>query len=59
MSSTGGKPSSRSQVLCPILEKPNNLKRKVLLTIEDLLKYYFNRKHKSNNEKPIGLISKI
>ena len=59
MSSTPGKPSSRSQALCLILGKSEDLKRNVLPTTKDLLKYYLHVKHASSKEKPTGLISKI
>ena len=59
MTSAPGKPTSISQVLCPILGKPEDLKTNVLPTTEELLKYYLYLKHESDVEKPIGLLSKI
>ena len=59
MTSAPGKPTLRSQVLCPILGKPEDLKTNVLPTTEELMKYYLYLKFESDVEKPIGLLSKI
>ena len=57
--SASGKSSSRSQVLCPILGKPDDLKTNVLPTTEELLKFYLHLKLESNSKKPTGLLFKI
>ena len=54
--SASGKSPSRSQVLCPILGKPDDLKTNVLPTPEELLKFYLHQKLESNSKTPTGLL---
>ena len=51
--------TSGSIVNCHILGKPEDLKTNVLLTINDLLKYYLHLKEKSYKQKPRGLSPRI
>ena len=59
MSAAHERPTSRSQVLCPILGKAEDLKTNALPTTAELLKYYLHLKLESNKKKPTGLLSRI
>ena len=51
--------TSRSEVNCLILEKPQDLKTNVLPTINDLLKYHLHLKKESHKQNPRGLFPRI
>ena len=51
MSAAHERPTSRSQVLCPILGKAEDLKTNALPTTAELLKYYLHLKLESNKKK--------